>query len=134
MSLQFLDHGSHICVLPLDDKNTYDHLPAGIYNLRYDEMRGKLSFERRAPRFIVPETRYGDHSARLKRIWAEYDRMNPSMGVLLDGLKGSGKSLFAEDLGNLIIDQRLPVHPLHVSYRAQSDTLCICRGFLLSVD
>lgn len=109
MSTRFLDHGTHFCVINLEEDRTHDHLPVGIYNVRFDAREGKITLDKHGKRFAVPEVRFGDHRKRLEIIRKEYDRLNPSMGILLDGLKGSGKSLFAEDLSNLMIDQEVPV-------------------------
>lgn len=109
VSIQFLDHGNHFCLHTHDDAITRDHLPAEIYMLRYNPDSGAITFERRAKTFRLPERRFGKHQARQDIIRAEYDRMNPTMGILLDGLKGSGKSMFAEDMGNWMVGQGLPV-------------------------
>lgn len=110
---QFHDHGSHYCFSLIDDTvKPLDHLPAAVYELLIDSnpLTGiKIKFNKTASKFTVPEKRFGAHQRHLERIRSDYDRVNPSMGVMLEGLKGSGKSMFAEDLGNWIIGSGLPV-------------------------
>ena len=110
---QFHDHGDHYCFSTARlGEQPSDHLPASIYNVEVENnpMTGvKIKFKRHAARFNVPEKRFGARNRHLARVRADYDITNPALGVLLKGLKGSGKSMFAEELGNHIIGQGLPV-------------------------
>lgn len=110
---QFHDHGDHYCFSTRrEGDQPSDHLPAGVYNLEVEShpMTGtKLKFVRHADRYSLPEKRFGARNRHLARVRADYDITNPALGVLLKGLKGSGKSMFAEELGNHIVGMGLPV-------------------------
>ncbi|MDH2154138.1 AAA family ATPase [Stenotrophomonas sp. GD03657] len=110
---QFLDRGTHFA-FRMQDVTTppMDHLPAGIYEIEVEAnpLTGvTVNWNKIGPNFKVPEKRFGNHNKHMERIKDDYDRLNPAMGVLLTGLKGSGKSMFGEDLGNWIVGAGLPV-------------------------
>ncbi len=109
---QFHDHGNHYCFSTVDaDNMPRDHLPAGRYKLRVvpDGSGGlKLLFEK-ADMYILPVTRFGDHTKNFQRIRSDYQPDGDSMGVLLVGVKGTGKTLMAEELGSWMIGQGRPV-------------------------
>lgn len=110
---QFVDNGGYYSFrLQATNELPLDHLPGAVYEIVIETspLTGiSIKYNKVAATFKVPEKRFGKHNIHLERIKADYDRHNPSMGVLLQGLKGSGKSMFAEDLGNWAIGQGLPV-------------------------
>lgn len=110
---QFMDRGGHYN-FRLHDASTppVDHLPAAVYEIVVESnpITGiEIRWNKVSATFTVPEKRFGHHNRHMERIKDDYDRHNPSLGVLLAGLKGSGKSMFAEDLGNWMIGGGLPV-------------------------
>lgn len=75
----------------------------GIYRLKYDDKAGYyLEFNK--PRFVVTGKNYGDMDKEINTFWSRYNQMKSSMGVLLTGAAGSGKTRVAEILSNLAID------------------------------
>jgi len=75
----------------------------GIYRLKYNEKSGYyLEFNK--PRFVVTGKNYGDMDKEITTFWSRYNQMKSSMGVLLTGAAGSGKTRVAEILSNLAID------------------------------
>lgn len=67
-------------------------LPAGTYRVNFDQMSGH-SLERIETMVADGGRVYGDHARRLDRIFAAYERFDRSLGVMLSGDKGMGKSL-----------------------------------------
>lgn len=115
------DRGAFISVSQHDTSGTIDHIPAHVYDVGFHPEMGLLLVKDRK-QFTVPERKYGEHRVWFNAVTSRYDRLNPSMGVLMVGLKGSGKSMLAEDICNwglaqdlpvLFINQKLPVHMIH---------------------
>lgn len=67
-------------------------LPAGTYRVQFSQMTG-YSLERIDPMHAAGERVYGTHRRRLDRIFDTYARFERSLGVMLSGDKGMGKSL-----------------------------------------
>lgn len=112
MQSQFIDHGTAVTYNYIDPSRVSSKLKPAIYELEIsDTPSGPVpQLTLRGDLYPSPPIRYGDHTARLKIVQENYNPAGPSMGVLLVGVKGSGKSLFAEDLGNwLVSERRLPV-------------------------
>lgn len=88
---------------------TYSELPLGTYKVRFHPQAG-YSLERVADLTVGEEKVYGTHDSRLRRIFNTYDRFDRSMGVILSGDKGMGKSLLDRMIATEAIKNRnLPV-------------------------
>lgn len=112
MQSQFHDQGTFYTFEHFDPTKSSQTLPPAVYELDVVERQGMqiTQLSKRGGDYIQGPVRYGNHDRRLKLIQESYARTNPSMGVMLVGLKGSGKSLFAEDMGNWMIrGNNLPV-------------------------
>lgn len=127
MGIHVTDRGSFLTVQPFEDGTRLDHVPAAVYKLFFHPEIGIRLLKDRS-RFSLPEKKYGKHAPRFNAITSQYDRLNPSMGVLLVGNKGSGKSMLAEDLCNWGIDAGLPVLVVDKNYGAD-----IVRSAILSM-
>lgn len=75
-----------------DSVQTFDQLPVATYTIRFSKMTG-YSLHKTEPLSPGNEAVYGDHAARVNRIAAGYAAMSRSLGVILSGDKGMGKSL-----------------------------------------
>lgn len=106
-SISINNFDNHMVIRMNDESNLIDHVPAMVYKASIG--RAGIIMIKDRPNFSLPQLRFGKHNARIKQITASYDRHGKSNGVLLHGLKGSGKSLLAEELGNWMIAQDLPV-------------------------
>lgn len=106
-SISINNFDNHMVIRMNDESNLIDHVPAMVYKASIG--RPGIIMVKDRPTFTLPQLRFGKHNARVKQITASYDRFGKSNGVLLHGLKGSGKSLLAEELGNWMIAQDLPV-------------------------
>lgn len=95
----------------------HNGLPVGTYKVRFNEMSG-FSLQKTEDLEAGGETVYGNHAERVALIQSAYQRTERSLGVLLSGDKGMGKSLMvrmlAEQARNelklpvIIIDQKYP--------------------------
>jgi hypothetical protein len=117
------DRGAYIAVGAMDAAGIVDHIPAYVYEAKVSQDEG-LILVRDRERFELPERKYGKHKRWFNAITRRYDRQNPSMGVILIGLKGTGKSMLAEDICNwglaqglptLMITNRVPVSVIHAA-------------------
>lgn len=75
-----------------DSVRTYDRLPVATYAIDFSKMSG-YSLRQVAPLAPGEETVYGSHAQRVDRIAGAYEAMDRSLGVILSGDKGMGKSL-----------------------------------------
>lgn len=82
-----------------------------IYTLRElgTQSGKKYPIEETLKRYSIPDKIYGDVIPNSNRIMDGYDKVNDSMGVLLTGLKGTGKTLLAKHVINRFIDRGIPV-------------------------
>ncbi|MFD9867512.1 AAA family ATPase [Streptomyces niveus] len=75
-----------------DSVQTFADLPVATYAIAFSRMNG-YSLRQTEPLAPAEETVYGSHSSRVQRIVTGYSAMDRSLGVILSGDKGMGKSL-----------------------------------------
>lgn len=82
-------------------------LPIGTYELvRIESMAGENIYFQKIDDMKVAEKIYGSHKDKCNMILESYNAMNRSMGVILSGQKGSGKSLMLKMIAR---NSKLPV-------------------------
>jgi hypothetical protein len=84
-----------------------DKLPPQNYTVKYNEQSGEFFLEVIAP-FNIPSKLYGDVQAKAERILNTYESRNEITGVLLEGSKGSGKTLLAKYVSQLALKLDIP--------------------------
>lgn len=72
-----------------------DRLPKGVYIVREDKIDGSLFLES-SDNFTLPKRLFGNTEQQAQRIVEKYQSSGTSLGVLLAGEKGSGKTLLAK--------------------------------------
>jgi hypothetical protein len=74
-----------------------DILPSGVYTIRYNDLSGQFFLEDSEP-FGVPSKIYGKTEQYCERIIRSFGsrKENSQIGALLEGTKGSGKTLLAK--------------------------------------
>src|SRR5690348_11783889 len=87
-----------------DSVQTFDRLPVATYAIAFANMTG-YSLHQVAPLAPGEETVYGSHLQRVDRIVHAYQAMGRSLGVILSGDKGMGKSLMLRMLAAQARDQ-----------------------------
>lgn len=107
MTIQLNDHDSHIHIGIVNNNDVVDHVAPLVYTFR-NTLTGPILVKDRK-RFEVATRKFGKHAQYLAQITADYDRLGPARGVLLEGIKGAGKSMLSEDICNWAINLGLPV-------------------------
>lgn len=90
-----------------DDLKTFSMLPGGTYSLEFNKMRG--FFLESFPNINIDEKVYGVHEAKLNKVFNTFSNFSRSLGIILSGDKGIGKSLFAKMIASESIKRGMPV-------------------------
>lgn len=91
-----------------DDLKVLDGLPAKTYKLAFNDRRGP--FLQEVDTLTVNEEKiYGSHIKKLNKVFNSYKLFDRSLGIILSGGKGIGKSLFARLLADRAKDIGMPV-------------------------
>jgi ATPase family associated with various cellular activities (AAA) len=106
--------------------NELDVLPVGIYTLEYAPF-APMYLNLKQPKFEFPYKLYGTNERFPERVIKKYKGSNANLGVLLCGLKGTGKTVEAELICNL---SGLPVILVTQDYDKGADLI----HFLSTVD
>jgi hypothetical protein len=103
-----------------DDLKTFDKLPAATYKVEFNPMSG-FSLVQIDNFETIEEKIYGNHEEKIAKVLTSYERFNRSMGVILSGDKGMGKSLFVQLLAKQAIEKGLPVILVTKAYKGIAD-------------
>ena len=98
---------------PASSGTVYDTLPVGSYDLGYNQNQGFYLVQTQNPK--QPTKIYGaEHNQRAQRIINAYKRFG-SVGVLLSGVPGSGKTVLMNSVALDFIQMGLPVININLS-------------------
>lgn len=75
---------------------TYDLLPVQTYVAMYNDREGFYLTEH--PNIEVQEKVYGVHESKVRKVIGSFESFERSLGIILSGDKGIGKSIFAKML------------------------------------
>ena len=104
MSSKYLLIGSTVRVVNLDAATALDRIPAKVYTVEYDPMQG-FSLETIKSKLDIPAKIYGNAIKRAEKCITTYQDRTASMGILMTGDKGTGKTLLMALLSNMAIEQ-----------------------------
>ena len=90
-----------------------DKIPVGNWLLCQNQMTGEF-FLKRKPDFTIPDKIYGDVIEVAKKFLNTFSHTDKNLGILLSGMKGTGKSLLAR---KLCIDSNLPIIIVTEAYK-----------------
>lgn len=76
-----------------DDLQTFDSLPVGNYKVCFNALMG--FYLQDMDSFKMTEQPYGKHPLKIAKIKKLYQNIDRSVGAILSGRKGMGKSMFA---------------------------------------
>jgi len=89
-------------------------IPAGLY--QYEKSIAGWFLVRTGDRYEFPYKIYGNHDHIVSRIKAAWTKIEGNLGVLLNGIKGTGKTITAQNIANWAVDAGIPVlvvrHPI----------------------
>lgn len=88
-----------------DTLMTHDSLPAQVYNVRFS--KGTGFYLEKKPMIEISESKvYGVCKEKVSKVLSAFDVFERSLGVILSGDKGIGKSLFAKILATTAITEK----------------------------
>lgn len=91
-----------------DSLRTYDALPPQVYSVRFSKTSG-FFLEKHSDIEVNESKIYGVHLRKIEKVFASYTDFSRSLGVILSGAKGIGKSLFAKLLSLKAVEMNIPV-------------------------
>lgn len=91
-----------------DTLRTYDRFPAQSYVVRFSQFKG-FYLEKYVDIEINEDKVYGVHTEKVKKVLNSFEKVNRSLGVILSGDKGIGKSLFAKLLSIEAMKKNIPL-------------------------
>lgn len=105
-----------------DDLKTFDKLPKGTYTVRFNKMEGFSLIKRE--NLTVDEKMYGNHKEKAEKALKTFGLFDRSMGIILSGDKGIGKTMFTRYLANQFVETKeLPVILIDQAYFGIADFL-----------
>ena len=91
---------------------TIEDIPLGNWLVRFDDVKGIFYLDK-ANDFSIPSKIYGNSTELATRYIHSYTSWNGNLGVLLSGMKGTGKSLLAKQICSMA---ELPVIMIQHAY------------------
>lgn len=85
-----------------------DNLSAAIYNIAQTPL-GELFLQQADSHFEFPYKVYGMQKQFIDQVIGTWQATNRNLGILLNGKKGTGKTVCAKQICNGLLDLRLPV-------------------------
>ncbi|MBO9625756.1 MAG: AAA family ATPase [Microbacterium sp.] len=107
MTSTYIETGGHVRVYD-DAVRTHQMFPLGTYRVHFSSKEG-FSLVRIDDLTVGTERIYGGRDRKVQKIFRSYALSDRSLGVMLSGDKGIGKSLFLRMVAEEALDQGLPV-------------------------
>lgn len=103
-----------------NDLETFDQLPAATYKVEFHPMMG--FYLTQTSNFESTEEKiYGSHAEKIQKVLRSYDKFNRSMGIILSGKKGMGKSMFVQLIAQAVVEKNIPVIMITKAYPGIAD-------------
>ena len=102
MESKFIKVGEKVLFKPSTKGLDYDLEAGTVYNINIDRYTGEISFEI-APKLDLPSKVYSTEADQrfIKKVLTQYKRVESGvLGVMLSGLKGSGKTVTVKQIAN----------------------------------
>lgn len=91
-----------------DGMKLYDQLPAQVYSISFNQMSG-FKLVKHDDLEINENKIYGTHLTKVDKVLKTFEAFERSLGIILSGEKGIGKSIFAKLVSNKAIEKGYPV-------------------------
>lgn len=98
-----------------DEVKSYDLLPVKTYVVMYNDKEGFYLTEH--TNIEVREKIYGVHGSKVKKVLHAFEVFQRSLGTILSGDKGIGKSVFAKLLCQKALEHGYPVLIVDEAYK-----------------
>lgn len=109
------NHGSQWMTVPTEHATIKNKLSPGVYGIV--ETRNGLILREEKP-FELPKKIYGSTNTIVKKMINTYEQKTGSLGILLNGLKGSGKTMMGKKLSVELNEKAVPTILVNQSYDA----------------
>lgn len=103
----YIKQGNTFSVTDSQNIDIHDHLPAGTYVVLFDPIKG--FYLSQVESMEIPNKIYGHTETHVDRIYNTFSKRHRNTGVLLNGEKGSGKTLTLALLAYEFMKNDLPV-------------------------
>lgn len=108
-------------------KTFIENIPEGIRALKLKPAIYSIECSREEGFFLLnigetytlPEKTYGDHTQAAERVIKTHYSKKGNTGILLTGLKGTGKSLFVKTISNMMLTLGIPVIQINKPYSGE---------------
>lgn len=104
-----------------DSLKTYEKLPVQTYLVCFNEMTG--FYLDKYSDISVDEKVYGTHLSKVDKVLKAFSKFDRSLGVILSGAKGIGKSLCAKLLSERAVTEGYPVIIVNSYFQGIADYL-----------
>lgn len=95
-------------------------IPTAIYSVKYNDMMDEYYLEEDKKKYKIGKIYGTVQQNRAKRIMNAYKYSDKSLGVLLSGLKGTGKTVLIKLIANEAVDMDIPVVTVSSRYLGDS--------------
>jgi len=107
-------------------------LPVAIFNIERDARSGDLYLEETASAFEFAHKLYAVETKLIARTLKTYENTSANLGVLLNGVKGTGKTVTSKQIANA---SGLPILLINADYPGMSTFInCIQQDVLIMID
>lgn len=105
--MNVITNGNTLNIFGEDDVNISKEIPVGVYEVCFSKFQGTFLKKRDEPK--VTEKVYGSHTYKANKAINAFKMSKRSLGVMLCGDKGIGKTLFVKVLNEIALSQGFPV-------------------------
>ena len=106
--MKVIINGNDVSVLGENEIIVKDSIPVGCYDVVFNKMSGNF-LKLRDTSLKVKEKIYGNHISKADKAFNAFNQTDRSLGVLLSGNKGIGKTIFVNIIAEKALEKGLPV-------------------------